>query len=589
VDAFHPRSWPKNCLAQNMAILACQSRFPRVALAVISLSIAAHACASGQGQPGFVSQVDVDAAASPDVGPSLFAEAAAQSDTGSLIAPNTTRDDFANPVLDVGVPSNAQQLFGAADRSGLGPCLFEPEVGSLFPNNWLPLRFRFTTNNQENLYQITLVVPNEVHPLIIYTAASGYVLSNGTWGVITAASAGAPIHLTVRSAVVANGQLAGGPWKGTDGDVEIAPVAATGSIVYWTTSSGTVLKGFHVGDATVQTIVTPTQSTAGSQCVGCHSSTPDGLSAAFVTTQSPNNGRDTATVDLRSVDGQATRPAFLGTGAAALLARPDQEAPAFSRAHWSSGDRVQLSMLALNGRTEIVWTDLEAASQAQGTGWGVLPRNGDGNMAASASFSHDGRTVVYTSAISVDSGNNTDDGLIFRVAYGNRMGGSATGIAGASDPAYEQYYPVFSADDQFVAFNRIAAGTPPTLAGYNKNYSNNQAEVFVVPARGGQPVRLLANVPPACTGLGSPGITNSWPKWSPEVNSVKGTSYYFLVFSSMRDPMAPTAPQLYVAPITVDPSGTLTSYSALYFRNQPETEHNHTPAWDVFQLPSTAK
>lgn len=101
-------------------------------------------------------------------------------------------------------------------------------------------------------------------------------------------------------------------------------------------------------------------------------------------------------------------------------------------------------------------------------------------------------------------------------------------------------------------------------------------------------MRLAANDPPACTGLKSPGITNSWPKWSPQALSSGGSTYYWLVFSSTRDAPgqgATPGPQLYVAPFVVDAQGKVTSYSALYFRNQPESEHNHTPAWDVFQLP----
>lgn len=100
-----------------------------------------------------------------------------------------------------------------------------------------------------------------------------------------------------------------------------------------------------------------------------------------------------------------------------------------------------------------------------------------------------------------------------------------------------------------------------------------------------------ANDPPACLHKTSPGIQNSWPKWSPQVFSACGNTYYFLVFSSNRDPMSldPTTmmpqPQLYVAPIVVSPGGSIKTYSALYLWNQPEAEHNHTPAWDNFQLP----
>jgi hypothetical protein len=181
----------------------------------------------------------------------------------------------------------------------------------------------------------------------------------------------------------------------------------------------------------------------------------------------------------------------------------------------------------------------------------------------------------------VDSGTNTPDGLIYTIPYNGRMGGQATPLTGASDSAYIQYYPVFSADDRFVAFTRAAA----TSGNSQLSYSNPDAEVFVVPAAGGTPTRLAANDPPACLQEPSPGVTNSWPKWSPQAEPSGGKTYYFLVFSSTRDPNANGGPQLYATPIVVDASGAITSYAALYFWNQPETEHNHTPAWDTFQIP----
>jgi hypothetical protein len=54
------------------------------------------------------------------------------------------------------------------------------------------------------------------------------------------------------------------------------------------------------------------------------------------------------------------------------------------------------------------------------------------------------------------------------------------------------------------------------------------------------------------------------------------------VFSSTRDPGG--NPQLYVTPIVVE-GGKVSTYHALYLWNQPATENNHTPAWDVFKIP----
>jgi hypothetical protein len=515
--------------------------------------------------------------------------------TPPLVCPMpTTHNDFAAPVIDTGAPANAPTLFAAADVGTDGPCMYEPEPGSLFPENWIRLRFRFTTVHQENLFEIKLVVPNETSPLLIYTTQNPYTMHTLAWQAITTIGVNGPIQVSVRSATFANGALTGGPWSGSSGTIQIAPVPATGTVVYWTTSNGTVLKGFQmgfpVGEAPPQPILTPTQEGNGSGCIGCHASTPDGLYAGLTTSTDPSNGTGNASIDLRSVDGMFMRPSFLTTNAIALLGRLNQHAPSFSRAHWTSGDHTMLSMInpggsaaGPTGTTEITWTDLEAKGQAQGTDWGVIARNGDNLNAASAQFSHDGKTIVYTSVTTADAAMNSPDGLIYTVPYNARMGGNAAAVAGASDSSWVQYYPMFSTDDAYLVFNRVPSGS--TGGGGPATYNNPSAELFVVPSAGGNAVRLAANDPPACLGAKSPGVTNSWGKWSPQALSNCGSTYYFLVFSSTRDPGAAGGQQLYVAPIVVDGKGTVTTYSALYLWNQPETEHNHTPAWDVFEIP----
>jgi hypothetical protein len=492
----------------------------------------------------------------------------------------TVHDDFPMPVFDNGAPMNSPGLFGTDGGGAMGgPCLFEPEMGSLFPNNWLRPRFRFNTAHNENLFEIKLAIPNEVHPLVIYTTQSGYKLDKAAWAAITNVAQGSTIHVTIRSAVLANGALTAGPFLGTEGDIEIAPVSASGSIVYWTTSGGTVLKGFKIGDETVQPVITPSQSSTA--CVACHTSTPDGVYVGLTASGNINDGSGPGYISIRSIAamasdaGIASEPPFLSPSAKTLLARQDQHAPSFSISHWRTGDHTMLSMLPVAGKTEIVWTDLEATSTAQGTGWGVIARMGDANAASAGVFSRDGSKIVYSSTSSAGAGVITSDGALYTVPYANRAGGAATPLMGANDAAYHHFYPTFAADDRLIAFNRVAAG--------QSSYNDPTAEVFVVPSAGGTATRLAANDPPACLGKPSPGITNSWPKWSPEVKGSPTSLYYFLVFSSTRN-AATMGPQLYVAPIVVT-NGVVKSYAALYLWNQPEMEHNHTPAWDVFQLP----
>jgi hypothetical protein len=276
---------------------------------------------------------------------------------------------------------------------------------------------------------------------------------------------------------------------------------------------------------------------------------------------------------MLTADGTHAAPTYISASAQQLLARQDQELPVYSAAHWMDGDRAVVDMFPVNGQFEIVWTDLEAASTAEGAGWGVIARTGDANPAAYASFAHTSDTLLYVSSPSVTTGVTVTGGDLATVPYAARAGGASTAIAGADTPDNNEYYPTFSPDDRYVAYNRVPTG--------QSSYNNANAEVFAIPAGGGTPVRLAANDPPSCGGQVSPGVTNSWPKWSPGTTDANGKRYYWLTFSSTR---GAGNPQLYVTAL-VDDGTTVTTYPALYLWNQPADENNHTPAWDNFAIP----
>jgi hypothetical protein len=480
--------------------------------------------------------------------------------------------DFpADPIIDGDAPADSPSLFGdptSGSETG-GPCLVEPELGALIPNNWLRLRVRFIPSDGENLYEIRLHAENQTQDLVVYTSHTTWTMPKPMWDQLHLHTVDKPITVTVRGAHESGGSLSGPPELGAKGEVTIAPAYADGAIVYWTTSNGTALKGFHIGDESVAEVLRPAQ--ANTSCIGCHTSTPGGDFAAY-TAAGADPDDETMFVGFKAADGSSTAPSFLSANAKTLFARTWQMAPAFSQAHFSAGDYVGLSMYM---NTDIMWTDMESSSSALGTGWGLITRTGDPNYPATANFSHDGKTIAYCSTPNeVISGVQTSGCDIYTVPYNNRAGGAAKPLEGAAEGAYGEYYPGFSPDDQLIAFNRIGAA--------GDTYANPDAELYVIPATGGTPVRLAANDPPACTGKHSPGLMNSWPKWAPNVTPAAGKQYYWLTFSSTRDGDLYT-PQLYITAVVVDELG-IKTYPSLYLWNQPADEGNHTPAWDTFNI-----
>jgi hypothetical protein len=502
---------------------------------------------------------------------------------GGLDGPSGPFSDFPSaPIVDMSAPANAATLFAGSDAgtggaSSSGPCLYEPEPDTLYPNNWVRPRFSWTPASNENLFELRLHTSAETHDLLVYTANPTWTMPKTIWTALAADAPGVPITVTIRGAQLSGSTLAGPPTVGSSETITVAPVGAAGTIVYWTTSGGSALKGFAAGDESVALALQPSQvqmQSAGGAvtCIGCHTSTPDGLYAGF-TAQGPWGNA------LASVQGSNTgaAPTFLGAGAAMTF---QSSSPlgiqTYSKAHWSAGDHVMVAPFHDSPGNDLAWFDLEATASGQGTSYGFLTRTGDSNDVGAPTWSHDGNTVVYVSTNAELTG-RLDNGIadLYAVPYNGRMGGAATPIPGASDPTLEEYYPSFSPDDAFLAFDRIPQNT--------QMYNQPLAEVFVIPSAGGTATRLAANDPAACTGKTSPGVTNSWPKWAPEASTgPSGETYYWVIFSSTRDPMG--NPQLYISGVVVK-NGVIETHGALYIWNQPSTENNHTPAWDNFMIP----
>ena len=92
-------------------------------------------------------------------------------------------------------------MFGPAGSGSMmdGPCLIEPQVGSLIPRNFLRPRFRFTAPDGHNLFEIRLSTPTQKNDLVVYTIDKTFVMPAEIWNGISARSVDTPITMTIRS------------------------------------------------------------------------------------------------------------------------------------------------------------------------------------------------------------------------------------------------------------------------------------------------------------------------------------------------------------------------------------------------------
>lgn len=129
------------------------------------------------------------------------------------------------------------------------------------------------------------------------------------------------------------------------------------------------------------------------------------------------------------------------------------------------------------------------------------------------SWSGDGSTIAFVRPVSGMSGDFIEVPCdIYTV---NATGGTATILPGAGGDGFN-YYPAYSPDGRWLAFTRQTTG--------NTTYAADQAEIFVIPAKGGEAVRIAAN--DAADGTRLENVSNSWASWSPDS--------HYLTFSSKR-------------------------------------------------------
>jgi hypothetical protein len=532
--------------------------------------------------------------------------------------------------------------------SGSGPCISDPQDGTLIPQNWLRPRFAFT--GSAAAYQITLTTTRQANPLVAYTGTNSWTLPKDVWDSLRADSWGDKVSVQICAA--------GGGCSMSS--FTIAPASAGGSMIYWAAvgdmNGDSWLEGFAPGDESVATTLTVPSVQANlfrdqggnatnggaAECIGCHSAVPDGASVTFIDFWPwPGSTANVKPVGDAGTTGQV--PSWLTPQGGVQLSLPWLGAITFSKMDWMN-EKVAVTTYGCptptgstwtmqelpwwTGQTcstqspTLMWMQLDAPAAAWdagnsgapmvvdqvmggfGTSWGFIERTGDTNGAEFANWSHDGTKIIYVSTNAGKDGrlaSGTAD--IYSVPFNNKMGGAAAPVSGASDSSAQEYYPSFSEDDKFIAFDRS------TQMGSNGMYYNPYGEVYVVPAGGGTATRLNANDPVSCLSSKSPGVYNSWPKWSPDVESCPdGNTYYWIVFSSARLNLpfqvsnfkmgsadGPTS-QLYMTAVTVDGNGNVTTYPALYIWNQPTTslsdspapgkpQSNHTPVWETIAIP----
>lgn len=582
-------------------------------------------------------------------GPDASADGAGQGDGGNLLGSDGTSPDVVvtPPFVDGG--------FTAGDCDGGGctfpppgamPCANAPAInlvypadGTLVPPNmsvmsvmWTPYGAGFKTfevdfeNSITYMHVVTKCAQETVDTEQPPQPSGGceLQLDPAMWKFVADQNRGLdPVNITVRGTT--DGVCASTSTSSVR--LSFASDDILGAIYYWKSTVSANGTGGQVwvkswGDQTPEQDVT---SKYGSTCNGCHALSRDGQRMVI---NSDDDDSDDEYGDVRAslIDMVAQMPVGGGGGRGNLNPGFGSFYPDHSRFLMSNGLGAASAptnrILQYDGNTAMAQPTVTVAGQS---------------FVTMEDWSADGKSVVFvvpSATATWDVIRNDDDhifgGSIYQMPY---MGSGAFGPAAPLfvSGGENNYYPSYSPDSALIVFNRAPHDTSvsplngckglgtPQASCPNDSFSNPNARLMLTKvAQGSSPVDLeKANGSPASAPV---PLSNSWPKWSPFLQSYKGDQLLWIAFSSTRDyglrvrnhqpgmfqcyppdsyeqpgaahhsAFSPQCqqPQIWMAAIDVTAArgaqksvaGAMDpSYPGFWLPFQDITTHNHTPQW----------
>ena len=390
-----------------------------------------------------------------------------------------------------------------------------PQDGVNLPRNTPSIVFQWADPGAQ---AARLRFRSEVTDLTVYTTGSSWTASEAIWPLIVASNAGASVQVELSLAV--NGQV----WADSVRTFQVNRMDANGSVFYWSTSTSGIMEIPYGGSASEYLTATTT-----GHCVGCHT-VSNGLIAFTY------DGGDGYLGVKRVADRSDVVPYSAGYGNFKTFS-PD-------------GNYVlstyQGSLLLWDAHTGAFLYEIPTGLKLTHPDWSPL---GD-------------KIVAVNPANYACDWCSSEGNLVLIDYYGDGQFGSPALLYDAP-PGYNAYYPAFSPDGEWIAFNQSTGDS----------YDDVDAGVWVVPTVGGTPIVLSA------ANLGD-GLTNSIPRWGP----LPDDDVLWLAFSSKRiygNNLTTGNPQIWVAgfdPIKAG-KGEDPSWPAFWLPGQDAAQGNHIPAW----------
>ena len=375
----------------------------------------------------------------------------------------------------------------------------------------------------------------------VYTSDNQWISSTDLWEMIAASNRDGLVEVYVEAGNWSGGSLSS-VRKGVPNSLVVNRLDARGSVLYWAMNTGAIMR-LPVGATEAETFWR--NPGGGQNCVGCHALSEQ--SDRLVVTHSGANGRFSI-VDISDAESpsRVVDPNDFNTLTFKTVS------PDGLYFFGTNGNKASLYNVD-NGVRIKDWTFETSVAHPD---W--FP---DGNQILMVHVN-----VASRSDLEFNKGEIVQyDFDIENLELGNSE------VLKAVDDVYNYYYPAYSPDGDWIAYNR-AKNTPPQDYSIRMCYAANDAEVWLMSRDGSIDIRLdNAN--------GFESMQNSYPRWGP----LPDDDVLWLAYSSRRNyPLGnPSEPQIWL--VGIDPAlakqGEDPSSSPFWLPGQVLHSDNHLPVW----------
>ncbi len=452
-----------------------------------------------------------------------------------------------------GAPADAASKFAGVVDPSRAPSIVYPSNGVMVPPNMNEIEWHFRPGSGNDLFDLAVKsVALDLHVYFGCSSVGGgcaYAPDKTVWSILSAAGRGDDALDTKIRGTSAKG----GAGVGVSASQSLAfgEEDIVGGIYYWNAAAGATMRyEFGVSGQKAETYMNAPKAGAAT-CVGCHVLSRDGDRISLgldIPSPSPYKVFDVGSRALVYGSQTAGTP-----GANFFTFAPDK-------------NRIMVS----NGVSLSLRNAATGAAIVENVAQGAMP-----------DWSPDGKSVVFAQPKvsppcfgAICGAPGVSEAGIFTTtdAGGGKWTAASVLVPTTSN---NNYYPSYSPDGGWVAFNRASIGTLPN-GDSRSSYDAPDATVWAVKASGGAPI-ALAN---ATSANG-----DSWPKWMQREQSYRGKKIMWLTFSSRRAyglrVGAGSTAQIWM--VAFDPEaaakGKDPSFAAFWLPFQETSSGNHIAQW----------